>query len=125
MHGVLAPPGAPLLVWLATLVADERRAIRNRISLTRRALYSATLPYLTRLEASVLTRAERVLTMSSHTADLVVRDGLVPASRVKCGPVQSTPRSSLRRQTMPTGREFCLSGGWTTPARASSGSDAS
>lgn len=87
LHGSLVPTGGPALVWFATLLADERRPVLHLQSPARRALYSSTLGPLSRVEASVLARADRIMAMSEHTADLVVGQGLAPASRVEVRPV--------------------------------------
>jgi hypothetical protein len=82
MHGSLAPANVPSLVWLATLIADERLASLHLQSRERRLLYRTTLAPLSNVEAKVLSRASRVLARSPHSADLIVRQGLVPANRV-------------------------------------------
>jgi len=83
MHGSLAPANVPSFVWLATLIADERSSSLHLQSRARRLLYRTTLAPLSRIEATVLARASRVLAMSPHTADLIVRQGLAPANRVE------------------------------------------
>ena len=83
MHGSLAPAPVPSLVWLATLIADERSSSLHLQSGARRLLYRTTMGQLSRIEATVLSRASRVLAMSPHTADLIVRKGLAPANRVE------------------------------------------
>src|SRR5664280_657525 len=83
MHGSLAPAAVPSLVWLATLLADERSSSLHLQSRSRRLLYWTTLGPLSRIEATVLSRASRVIAQSPHTADLIVREGLAPANRVE------------------------------------------
>jgi len=83
MHGSLAPANVPSLVWLATLIADERLPSLHLQSRERRLLYRTTLAPLSNVEAKVLSRASRVLAMSPHSADLIVRQGLAPANRVE------------------------------------------
>src|SRR5664280_2949089 len=82
MHGSLAPANVPSLVWLATLIADERLPSLHLQSRERRFLYRTTLAPLSNVKAKVLSRASRVLAMSPHSADLIVRQGLAPAKRV-------------------------------------------
>jgi glycosyltransferase involved in cell wall biosynthesis len=83
MHGTLAAPNVPSLVWLATLIADERSSSLHLQSTARRLLYRATLGPLARIESRVLSQASRVLAMSPHTADLIVRQGIASAKRVE------------------------------------------
>jgi glycosyltransferase involved in cell wall biosynthesis len=83
MHGSLAPINIPSLCWLGTLIADERSSSLHLQSRTRQLLYRTTLGPLSRIEATVLSRASRVLAHSPYTADLIVRQGLVPANRVE------------------------------------------
>jgi glycosyltransferase involved in cell wall biosynthesis len=83
MHGSLAPANVPSLIWLATLIADERSSSLHLQSRARRWLYRTTLGPLTRMESTVLSRASRVLAMSPHTADLIVHQGLAAAARVE------------------------------------------
>lgn len=87
LHGSIVPTGGPTLVWFATLLANERRPVQHLQSPARRALYGSTLGALSRVEASVLARSDRIVAMSEHTADLVVGQGLAPASRVEVRPV--------------------------------------
>lgn len=83
VHGSIARDLGPTLVWMATTVGDERTpdVLRQR-PLTRRLAYTVTQPVLSRLEFDVLRNADRVLTMSRHTADVLVRMGL-PSSRLE------------------------------------------
>jgi glycosyltransferase involved in cell wall biosynthesis len=111
MHGSLATSSIPSLVWLATLIGDERLSSLHLQSRSRRTLYRATLGQLARIEAKVLSRASRILAMSPHTADLIVREGLVPASRIEIRtvPIDTdlfTPpdRASARIQILFVGR---------------------
>lgn len=87
MHGWAVTGSGPTLVWLATTLADERTpevlAGRTR---SRRLAYAAAQPVLERFERTVLLKADRVLAMSQHTADVAVQLG-VPASRVDVVPV--------------------------------------
>lgn len=83
MHGWIVTGTGPTLVWLATTFEDERRPdILKGRSWSRRVAYAASQPVLGRLERRVLLDADRVLAMSSHTADVVVELG-VSASRVE------------------------------------------
>ena len=82
LHGWLAPGTVPMVVWLATTIEDERRSLMHLKGWRRRLLYSSTLPSLKAIESAVLEQARRVLAMSPHTADLLVRGG-VPASTVE------------------------------------------
>lgn len=86
LHGWLADPEVPMVVWLATTIEDERRSAMGLRDRRRRALYQSTLPALKRIETAVLQRAQRVLAMSPHTADLLIRNG-VPSGRVEVRPV--------------------------------------
>jgi len=83
MHGSLAPATVPSLVWLAALVSDERSSSLSLQTWSRQLLYRTTLAPLSRIEATVLGRASRVLAMSPHTADLIIRQGLASADRVE------------------------------------------
>jgi glycosyltransferase involved in cell wall biosynthesis len=83
LHGSLAPANVPSLVWLGPLIADERSSSLHFQSRARRLLYRATLGPLSRIEATVLSRASRVMAQSPHTADLIVRQGLASANRVE------------------------------------------
>lgn len=83
MHGSLAPANIPSLVWLGPLIADERSSSLHLQSGARRLLFKTTLGPLSRIEATVLSRASRVIAQSPHTADLIVRQGLAPANRVE------------------------------------------
>ncbi len=106
IHGSLAPDQAPSLVWLATLIDDERLSALEFQTRPRRLLYRATLGPLSRIEASVLSNASRVLAMSPYTADLIVERGFAPAARVEvrtvpidtdalCPPADNVERSGL------------------------------
>lgn len=90
LHGWLADPDVPMVVWFATTIEDERRSAIGLMDRRRRSLYRATLPGLNRIETSVLQRAQRVLAMSPHTADLLIRKG-VPSRRVDVRPVPIDP----------------------------------
>jgi glycosyltransferase involved in cell wall biosynthesis len=83
MHGSLAPARIPSLVWLGPLIADERSSSLHLQSRARRLLYRTTVGPLSRVEATVLARASRVIAQSPHTADLIIRQGLAQAKRVE------------------------------------------
>jgi len=83
MHGSLAPTNVASLVWLGTLISDERSLTLGLQQLPRRLLYRSTLGPLTRIESTVLSRASRILAQSPHTADLIVAQGLAPVNRVE------------------------------------------
>ncbi len=83
MHGWVVTGSGPTLVWLATTLADERTpAVLKGRSWSRQLAYVGSQPVLGRFERRVLMDADRVLAMSSHTADVVVTLG-VPAARVE------------------------------------------
>lgn len=86
LHGWLAGPEVPPVVWFATTIEDERRSILRLTDPPRQVLYRFTLPALRRTERAVFRHARRVLAMSPHTADLLIRGG-VPADRVEVRPV--------------------------------------
>lgn len=86
LHGASAPPDTPTLVWCATAIGDERRAVISRHRLPRRTLHRATLPALERLEKAVVRKATRVIAMSPHTARCLLQLG-VPAARLTIEPV--------------------------------------
>jgi len=84
---------------MATTIADERLALRGVVP-THRWLHSrTTLPMLIRLERAVLERSERILAMSHHTANQIVRSG-IKASKIEIGRVPIDTR-----RFMPSGFE--------------------
>jgi len=86
LHGWIADRRTPMTVWFATTIDDERRSFMKFIDLRRRLLYVSTLPALRRIETGVLGHARRVLVMSPHTGDILIRSGVDP-SRIEVLPV--------------------------------------
>lgn len=76
LGGYAAAGAAPVLLWFATTIADERRAGLGQRALPRRALYRSTLPFLASIERKALRQAERLIVMSTHVADLLRASGI-------------------------------------------------
>lgn len=108
VHGAVASQDTPTLVWCATTIGDERRAVIPHHGLARRSLHRATLSGLEALESGVLRSASRVLAMSPHTARCIHRLG-VPLSNICVRPVPVDtdvfrPREGERRGVLFVGR---------------------
>lgn len=86
IHGALRDATTPSLVWCATTLRDERRAVAPHHARTRRTLHAATLPALERIELSVLKSASRIMAMSRHTARCIERLG-IHGARISLQPV--------------------------------------
>lgn len=86
VQGAIGPSDVPTLVWTATTIGDERRAVIAAAGSARQLLYRATLPALEHLERSVLRRATRILAQSPHTADQAILAG-APVDRVEVVPI--------------------------------------
>lgn len=86
LPGVLRPPEVPSVAWIATTISDERLALRGAVTRHRWLYYRSTLTLLDSLERRVLQRTGRVLAMSHHTADRLVRAG-VSSRNVEVVPV--------------------------------------
>lgn len=109
IHGWIADSRIPMTVWFATTIEDERRSVMKFMDRRRRMLYVSTLPALRRIETSVLGHARRVLVMSGHTGDILIRGGL-DSSRIEVLPVPidtrrfSAPAHSQRQGLLFLGR---------------------
>lgn len=127
LHGYMAPPQIPQILWVGTTIGDERRPNLPVLDLPRRILHSVTLPSLERIEAEVIRSARRVFSQSPKTASSLLRRG-VSGSRLELLPVpidtaRFRPRGHRRSGMLFVGRARDPRKGFTTLLELMSKSD--